>query len=201
VRPLVAILLLAVLVTAAPAQLARDYTGVLSYNIGMPTGDLNDFISNTSFRGFEVEGRRFIRPDLSWSLSWQWNTFNEATSGTFRIPNGHITGNQHRVLYSWPFLAKAHYYFTEPTISNKNAVPYVGLGAGAYWIRETLEFGIVAVEETSWHFGFSPEAGVLIPTVGANDIVMSAGYHYAFRSGDSGPHSYWTVKLGIAYSS
>jgi outer membrane protein len=190
-----------VLVTAAPAQLARDYTGILSYNIAMPTGDLNDFISNNSFRGFEVEGRRFIQPNLSWSLSWQWNTFNEATSGTFKIPNGHITGNQHRILYSWPFLAKAHYYFGEPTLGNRNAVPFVGLGAGAYWIRQTLEFGIVAVEETSWHFGFSPEAGVLIPTVGANDVVLSAGYHHAFESGGNGPHSYWTVKLGIGYSS
>lgn len=76
------------LVTAAPAQLARDYTGVLSYNIVMLAGDTNDHISNSSFRGFEVEGHRFIDRNLSWSLSWQWNTFNEALDGTFKIANG-----------------------------------------------------------------------------------------------------------------
>ena len=195
------LLLLAALVTVAPAQMGRDYTGVISYNVGIPTGDTRDYISEGSFRGLEIEGRRFINPNLSWSLSWQWNTFNEALNGTFEIPNGHITGNQHRILYSWPFLAKAHYYFGRPTIGGGDAVPFVGLGAGAYWIRESLEMGVLAIEETNWHFGFSPEAGVLIPTAGANEMILSAGYHYAFESGGRGPHSYWTIKLGVGFSS
>ncbi|MEE8572356.1 MAG: hypothetical protein V3T20_03765 [Gemmatimonadota bacterium] len=194
------LVLLAVLATTAPAQMGPGYTGIMSYNVSIPTGDTYDYISEGSFRGFEVEGRRFITPNLSWSLSWQWSTFNEATDGTFEIPNGHISGNQHRILYSWPFLAKAHYYFGEPAIYNENAVPFVGIGAGAYWIRQSLEIGVLAVEESNWHLGFSPEAGVLIPTTGANSLVLSAGYHYAFESGGRGPHSYWTVKLGLAYS-
>jgi hypothetical protein len=40
----------------------------------------------------------------------------------------------------------------------------------------------------------------MIPTVGANDMVLSAGYHYVFESDGWGPHSYWTIRLGLAYS-
>jgi hypothetical protein len=201
VRTALALLLLAALVTGASAQLSRDYTGVVSYAVAIPTGETRDYISDGSFRGFEFEGRRFIRPNLSLSLSWQGSTFNEAVDGTFAIPNGHISGHQHRIIYAWPFLAKAHYYFGRPTVYGGDAVPFVGIGAGAYWIRQSLETGVLAIEETNWHFGFSPEAGVLIPAAGANDVVLSAGYHYAFESGDWGPHSYWTVKLGVGFSS
>jgi len=201
VRIALALLLLAALVTGASAQLARDYTGVMSYNVSIPTGDTHDYISDGSFRGFEIEGRRFIKPNLSWSLSWQWSTFNESLDGSFAIPNGHISGHQHRILYSAPFLAKVHYYFGRPTIGGGDAVPFVGVGAGAYWIRQSLEIGVLAIEDTNWHFGFSPEAGVFIPTTGANDVMLSVGYNYAFESGDLGPHSYWTVKLGTAFSS
>ncbi len=199
-KPILAILILAVFVTGAAAQLARDYTGVVSYEISVPTGNTAEYGVNTSFRGFGFQGRRFLNPRMSWGFSWDWSTFNGQSEELISVGNMDISGHQHRIMYSMPILANFHYYFGDVHRVQESAVPFVGIGAGTYWIKPVLEIGVLAFEDSNWHFGFAPEVGILIPVSYYSDLFLSTKYNYAFESGDAEAQSYWTIFLGIAYA-
>jgi len=200
VRTIVVIALLAVFASGAYAQFNRDYTGVLTYGISIPTADTKEWISDASFRGFGFHGRRMISDNTSWGVSWDWSTFNMPTDGTIQIDNGAVTGHQHRIMYSMPILVNYHYYFKDAKVSSDETIPFVGIGAGTYWIKQVLEIGVIAIEDSNWHFGISPDFGVKIPVSFYSDLVVGARYNYAFESGNTPSQSYWTLYLGLGYS-
>jgi hypothetical protein len=178
---------------------ADDAFGVLTYQVSSPTGDLNDYIDKTSWRGFGLEGRWLVSPNISLGLAWHWNTFYKTTDEMLEIENGHVTGNQYRIAYGSPVMATAFWYPSSP-LDNPSFMPYLGLGAGAVWMKERLEIGIVAFEETTWHFGLTPEAGFMFPVGYYTNLIVSGRYTYAFKTGDSPEYNWWSLCVGFAWS-
>ena len=77
-----------VLVLCSGAVKADDAMGVVTYDVSFPLGDMKNYIDKTSWRGFGIEGRWLVRPNITLGLSWHWNTFYETTSEIIEITNG-----------------------------------------------------------------------------------------------------------------
>lgn len=170
----------------------------ISYDIGLPVGSTSDYISKTSFRGFGIEGRGFINDNLSYGGSFNWAVFYEefpAQEWNIEGDTRTVYGRQFRYINSFPLMATMHYYFGEWDATRL----YAGAGIGAHKIDERTEFGIFAINNNKWRFGFAPEVGVLIPVNFSSSINLSAKYQYAAKAGDLEAVSYMSFKIGFAF--
>ncbi len=188
-----------VLVLCSGAVKADDAIGVVTYDVSFPYGDMKDYISETSWRGFGLEGRWLVSPNFSLGLAWHWNTLSEKTSEMIEITNGHVTGNQFRLLYGSPIMATVFWYPKSP-LDNPGFMPYFGLGAGTIYVKKRLEIGVVAFNESNWHLGLTPEAGIMIPVGYYTNFIAGARFNYAFESGDAPSYQWWTLSLGFAWT-
>jgi hypothetical protein len=165
---------------------------IATYQIAFPEGDTKDFIDATSFRGIGLEGRWFVRPNLSAGVALDWNVFFKTTDKPIDIPHGTLSGEQDRTINAFPILATVHYYM------GPDKMFYVGLGAGPYYMSQRWDVGLYAFSNTSWHFGFAPEIGVSHEMAPHIRAVLGLQYNHAFES-ENTKLEYWALKLGIAY--
>jgi len=165
---------------------------IATYQIAFPEGDTKDFIDATSFRGIGLEGRWFVRPNISAGVAFDWNVFFKTTDKPIDISNGTISGEQNRVINAFPILATMHYYM------GPDKAFYVGLGAGPYYMNQRWDIGLYTFSNSSWHFGFAPEIGLSHEIAPHLRAVLGLQYHHAFES-EGTKLEYWALKLGVAY--
>ena len=103
-------LILLVLAFAINAQ-AQNYSTGLTYSMGFGIGSMSDYISNPAWAGFNIEGHRFLKPDVSVGLTTGWNIFSEKGNYTIDLPSASISGEQGRYFNCFPILLNASYYF------------------------------------------------------------------------------------------
>lgn len=173
--------------------------GAVYYGISFPLEDLRDYISDTSWRGFGVEGRKFITHKTSVGIAWQWNTFEQQSDDALSLDLEDISSPHFRRIYATSILATVHYY-SQSAEGYRNVLPYLGLGMGAFWIQKGLEIGTVDHENSNWHFALVPEAGIVIPMGYDSNLFLGFKYNYAFESGDAPSYAYWNINVGIAYT-
>jgi hypothetical protein len=190
------------LLLTGSAALAQDNITTVTYQASFSQGDFSDYIDETSWIGWGLEGRRFTSPTspLTVGFSFAWHVFDQKWTGTTELDDGAVTGTQRRWVNSLPFLLTADYY-----LSRKNAIkPFIGLGAGAYYIVQRFDIGVWTSEKSNWHFGIAPEAGFQLP-IGDFEGIVAVRYHYAFEagesvSGDAAEYQYLTGMVGLAYT-
>jgi hypothetical protein len=188
---------LAALLLAAPLGLARGQSSLasLSWDPSFPAGKTKDFISETGSRALGMDLKGFITPQLTMGASFDWRLFNELTDRITEIEDGNVSGPQTRRIYAAPFLLTSHYYLR----SFKHApryIPYIGGGAGGYWIEEKLDIGVYTLKEKAWNFGLCVEVGTLF-RFGYGYGLLRFKYNYAFESEDVDPVSWWSVGIGV----
>ena len=105
----------------------------VNYVAGIPLGKMTDYVSETSWRGFSVNGNTYITDKVTIGGTMQWNAFYEKyPRNTYELPDGAITSTVWAKMYVMPLLVNARYNFKpEGTLR-----PYVGLGTGAYFIEQ-----------------------------------------------------------------
>ena len=199
------ITLIALLLTLpGSSALAQQYISLLTYNVGIPVGDTEDYISDISWLGFTIEGRRFrdYESRVTWGLSLSWQVLWQTETSTFTIQdlNTTVTGNQRRYINSFPLLLTGHVYLGP----DDGFQLYVGGGAGIYYIIQRFEIGVYAAEENNFHFGLAPEVGFMFP-LGSSKGTLSARFNYAFASGESVSgesidYSYIAILAGFAWT-
>jgi opacity protein-like surface antigen len=182
---------------------ARDKITILSYNVGIPVGNTEDYISETSFRGFGLDFRHFRSRGKNFTVgfTFAWQVFDQRATGTTVLDNGAVTGTQRRFLNTLPFLLTSHWYSSQ---QNNRTRIYIGAGAGTYYIEQRLDIGVSSFQENNWHFGLMGEAGIQIP-LGDVELVVGARYNYAFAAGqsiggDGQDWDYVTAIAGLAWS-
>jgi hypothetical protein len=190
--PLLGALLLLLLVTGARGQSALTS---LSWDPSFPAGQTKDFIDKASWRSFGMDVKGFLTPRFTMGASFDWRLLNEVTDKIIEIEDGHASGAQTRRVYAIPLLLTSHYYFGSFK-DYPNYIPYVGGGAGAYWIEEKLEIGVYTVQEKAWNFGLCVEIGTLFQFSYGYALVRFK-YNYAFESEDVDPVSWWSVGIGL----
>ena len=177
---LYSILVLLLITGSAAAQGLAGF----SYNVSLPTSNLKEFVKKTSFGGIDFEIRWFNSNNVSIGLLTGWNLFNEKTNKLIQIDddglNGAVSGTQIRTVNSFPFTVNAHYYLGS---KRDPARFYFGAGAGVYYIRQRLEIGVNTFESNNWHFGITPEAGVLFQMNRYTSLIVKTNYNYAFSAG------------------
>lgn len=195
--------MMVVLIATATSALAQDNITAVTYQVSRSLGDFDTYIDETSWLGWGLEGRHFRSPTsrLTYGFAFAWHVLDKKTSETQEFDRGAVTGTQHRYVNSLPFLLTGDFY-----LNRKNAVkPFVGFGAGAYYIVQTLDIGVYRFEESNWHFGIAPEVGLQLP-LGEIEGILSVKYHYAFKAGtsvgggDGMEYQYFNVSIGLAYA-
>lgn len=182
---------------------AQDNVTAITYQVSVPLGDLEEYIAKTSWIGWGIEGRHFRSPSSNFTLgfAFAWHVFDDQLTGTSVFDGGAVTGKQRRYVNSLPFLITGDYYFNRRTGAIK---PFIGAGAGAYYIVQRFDIGVWKREVSNWHFGVEGELGLQFP-MGDIEVIAAARYYYAFGSGEtiSGEEkdfSYITAVIGLAYT-
>jgi hypothetical protein len=202
-QSIVAIVAILILTGVWSGANAQDNVTAITYQPSVPLGDLEEYISEVSWIGWGLEGRRFRSPSskVTFGFSFSWHVFDEAPTGTMVFEGGAVTGSQRRYVNSLPFLLTADYYLNRNTGGIK---PFIGVGAGAYYVVQRFDIGVYKREVSSWNFGVEGELGLQFP-LGDVEGIVAARYHHAFGSGEtiSGEEkdfSYVTAVIGLAYT-
>lgn len=183
---------------------AQDLLTGLTYSISIPTGNTSDFISNTSFKGLSIDLRKFISRNASIGFLVGWSTFEEETNETISTSVGDVSGEQNRLINSFPVMITTDYYFGE----GREFRPFIGIGVGMYYfyhqLEHTLELTDDNLESSKWHFGVAPEGG-FVYLLESVYLFVNVRYNYAFSVENeitkiSTSQSYLTFNIGFAFT-
>jgi len=176
---------------------AQSFT-TISYSIGFGSGDLKDFISNTSFRGMAIDYHKLIQPNIGVGVSFGWNTFYEEKDfDTYNFGNRDITARQWRYSNNFPMLASVNYYFSPGERFN----PYFGLGVGTIYTLRNTDFNLYTIEQDAWNFALQPSLGTVYQMSDAAKLHLSFRYHNGFAAGSelSEAQNYFTLNVGFVF--
>ena len=186
---------IAIVLFLATSLYSQDYISLIKYNTSMPMGDMEEFISNYSWKGFELGSKKYMSRNTTIGFVVGWNVFDEKESGTWTDGTTTGTGTQIRYINAFPILLNGHYYLGR----KRGTRPFLGLNLGTYYIEKKINFGVLTRVETNWHLGFAPEIGILIP-LGETLLDFSAKYNYAMAAGGSIDYTYLGINLGFAFN-
>jgi hypothetical protein len=168
-----------------------------TWDIGFPVGSTSDFISQTSLRGFAIEGRSFVTDRILIGGRGAWNVFYENFGWVTNDidENATINGYSRRYINMVPLMLTSHYEF-----GNGLILPYIGFGIGTYYIERRDFLGIYYIQDKAWHFGIYPEIGLVIPFGNSNTGVnINAKYNYAAKTKDTPEESWISLGIGLSY--
>lgn len=155
-------------------------SGMLTFDwiVGIPMGAMsNDFISETSTRGFNMEYRYFLNSPLSIGGGFSWQGYSEKYErSTYETEGVAITSTRFNYLYVFPLYVNFHYY----PIKNNHIFPFIGINIGATSIDKQDQIGMYYIQDESWHFNVQPEVGALfkINPRGTFGLIFKAKYNY-----------------------
>lgn len=128
----------------------------VNYHMAIPSADFKDFIDYTSFRGFSVDYRYYVQDKLGVGLHSGYQIFSHKYDRqTFYFDQGAATLVHWRYGHVVPILAEVHYDLLD---SDSKLQLAVGLGLGAYYVREEAWIGLYTLTWDQWGFGLAPEA-------------------------------------------
>jgi opacity protein-like surface antigen len=166
---------------------------ILNYMPAVSLGETASFTKNFSPRGAEIEMNRYLTEDLSLGISIGWNIFREKVAGeSFTYRDALVTGTQFRYTNIVPLNVNAKKYFRANGLS-----PFVGIGLGTSYARQTNEVGIFSFVDSKWQFHFAPEAGIQVNV--SPDVLLSLKikYSYGMKAGDFPSMSFLGLGVGI----
>jgi hypothetical protein len=180
----------------AAGPLASQSIMRLTYSTAAPVGPTQDYISEFSWLGIMFEPGKFVRDNLSASLSFGWTVLDEQTDDPVQIGDAAgAQGTQFRYLNVFPVMAGLQLHRQNP----RGGSVYLGLNAGTYFIERRTDFSVVSAIDDNWHFGLAPQLGVIFPLgYGRGHGNIDVRYHHAFEAGG---HEYdWvSFSIGVAY--
>jgi outer membrane protein len=191
------IIVLAILSVFSLSAFPQGGITALQYSMGFGTGNIGDFISAASFRGFTLDYRSMVRPTLGVGVDIGWNVFYEDrpydtyTSGTISY-----SGKQWRYSNHFPMLAGVDYYMKPDNMIN----PFVGLGLGTMYSLQNTDMGTYTFEKDAWHFAMRPELGVILNAASGVGAMIAAKYYYGVKAGDLPAQGYFTINVGFVFT-
>lgn len=176
---------------------AQDSYTSVQYVVSFGTGDLGDYVSKTSFRGFLFEYRGAVMNenvkvgvDLAWNAFYEEKPYDTYTSGTESV-----SAKQWRYTNHYPLLLSADYWFRPGEALN----PYVSFGLGTMYSKRKTLMGTLIIYQEAWHFAIKPEVGLVYNVRGNTGIKLGAKYYTGFKSGDLETQSYFAISAGLIF--
>jgi len=163
----------------------------LGYSMALGVGDLNDYIGNASFRGFEVALLWPVVRSLFLGVTFGYNGFYEATGHeTYQLESAAVNAKLYRYADSWPLALVGRYLF----LQNRSMLrPYLGVRVGAAWVDTTTLVTDRTYQDSSFGFLAAPEAGILVHLSAA--VLACVSYAFNFTTASPGERD------AIAYNS
>ncbi|MCK5846034.1 MAG: hypothetical protein KAG84_01230 [Bacteroidales bacterium] len=148
----------------------------INYNLGWSVGEMNNFINTASYRGFSIDGRKFINDKVTIGGYMSWTGFEEKFERkTYNIDqNTTVTGVGTHTYYNFNMGMNVHYY----PLQNGIIKPYLGVNLGPTYQNMMTQIGRYYIEDQSWQFMVAPELGVFIPFGPDSDVGVNTGLRY-----------------------
>ena len=180
------------------AAVAQSNT-TISYSVGIPFGDLSDFVSKPSWRGVTLDFRKMINPNIGVGFSTGWNVFYEAMDyGSYTRDNQTLTGKQYRYSNHIPIYINPTYYLKPDATVN----PFFSLGIGTIYTLRNTDMNLYTLEQEAWGFALAPEVGIQYAMgegTGAA-FTVSGKLNHAFKAGDiNSAQSFFTLNVGFSF--
>ncbi|MEH0157110.1 OmpW family protein [Limibacter armeniacum] len=190
------ICLLGILAFAFHEANAQRYNAI-QYSIAFPSGDLNDYIGEVSFRGVQYDYRALVNPNVSVGFSVAWNVFYDENSDPIENGTLVISGKQFRYTNSVPIYFTADYFQN----TDSDVRPFVGIGVGTVYTERKTELGIYQNTCDAWQFAIAPEVGVMYDYSDFSGLILSARYNAAFKGDGLDGQPYFSVNVGFVFTS
>ena len=176
---------------------AQDSYTSVNYVISFGTGDLGEYASPASFRGFLFQYRGGVMNEhLAVGCDLGWNAFYEEKSyDTYTDGTASLSGRQWRYSNHYPLLLSGD-YFIRP---GENFNPYVSFGLGTMYSKRQTLFGSYVIYQEAWHFAIKPEAGIIYEIHNRTGIKFSAAYYVGFESKDLETQAYISLNFGLVF--
>lgn len=186
-----------ILLAWIPSPLKAQNHVQFNYDVSVPLGNTNDFITQTSPRGFSLSAGHNFTPHFGLGVKAGLQSFYEELSkDTYTEDNVTLYGKQFRYINSIPILVHAHYHFLPEARAN----PYVALGVGAYSFQKRIDLGLyTTTNEFVWNFGLQPEVGILLPLADKMKINVNARYNHVFANQSIDVQSYLSIGVGLFF--
>jgi hypothetical protein len=166
------------------------------YSMGFATGELHNYISKASFRGFTFDYRSMIQPSIGLGLDAGWNVFyEEKPDAVYEYKNLTYAGKQWRYSNNLPLLFAGD-YFLKP---DADIVPYIGFGLGTMYSRVDTDMATYRFTEDAWSFAIRPEIGLVYKASPGVHFNVVSKYYYGFKAGDLPAQGYFTVNVGFVF--
>ena len=190
------IFILAVLSVFTLSAFPQNNLTALQYSMGFGTGDMHDYISPASFRGFTFDYRNLVQPNLGVGVDFGWNVFyDEMPDAVYEYKNLTYSGKQWRYSNHFPMLGAVDYYMNPST----QITGFAGLGIGTMYTLQNTDMSTYTFEKDAWHFALRPEIGVIFKPSPGVGVMLAAKYYYGFKAGDLPAQGYFTVNVGFVF--
>jgi outer membrane protein len=164
--------------------------------MGFASGDMAEFISKPSFRGFVFQYRHPFTPNIAAGFDLGWNVFYERKDyDTYEANNASLSGVQFRYHNEIPLYISGEYYFKPEGPLN----PFAGLGIGTIYSERNTDMGVWRVVEDAWQFALKPEVGLLYMFNESAGFKLAAKYNLGFAGGDLDAQSFIAIDAGLAF--
>lgn len=168
----------------------------LTYSMGFSTGSLHDHIAAPSFRGFTIDYRKLVQPNVGVGVDIGWNVFyEELADGTYDYRNLTLSGKQWRYSNHFPMLVAGTYYLKP----DEKISGFAGFGLGTMYTLQNTDMSLYTLENDAWQFAIRPELGILIKGAPGLAFNVSSKYYYGFKGGDLPAQGFFTVNVGFVF--
>ena len=179
----------------------NSYSFTINYTPSLPMGDVADFTGDFTWRGVSLDTRFFVNENITVGFLTGWEVFRSESDGVVSEEvnlddiTATISAKQFRFTNSVPLLLTSHYHWGRIG----DVRPYVGLGAGLYYITQRVEMGLYALEDETTRFGLSPSLGVMLPVFYSASLNLGVQYNQAFGVNDYSGISYLSFNVGLTW--
>ncbi|NMM48234.1 outer membrane beta-barrel protein [Marinigracilibium pacificum] len=176
---------------------AQSKYSSLNYSMGLPTGDLADYIEDASFRGLTFSFRSEVNEMLMLGVKVGYNAFYE-DSGYKTATDGNttISGRQYRYEHVVPIYFTIGKQFLEDDFR-----PYINLGIGTSYIDRETDIGVFAFKDDTWQFSLNPELGFVYWVYPGFGLNFGVSYYANFKNDTFDAQNYVGIQAGISFYS
>jgi hypothetical protein len=156
------LLWLGLIIMISTTAVAQQFNLSLNYNTAAPlSSSFKDYVSKTSFRGFQGSVLYRINNQFRVGLQASYNDFYQKyPRQVYKSTDGSdISAVLSNTLQDIPVLVKGEYSFLKQGLIK----PYIGLGAGINFINYDQFYGELEYNHYYTKAAFSGDVGVLIP--------------------------------------
>jgi hypothetical protein len=168
----------------------------LTYSVGVPMGDLKEYIDQVSYRGANMEFYWHVKPNLDAGLEVGWNVFySKEDKATYTQESASITGTQFRYTNAVPLIAGVRWRKQSDKIT-----PYIGVGIGTTSVNRSTDFGLYRIYTNTWQFCVRPEAGLMYSLGGGTAATLGVKYYANFENDKLTAQPYLAIQAGLVFS-